>query len=140
MAQELGISRSTVQLAYDELLSRGYVQTSRRGGTRIIAVGESIISQHVESKENIQLPKKSNFEKASDQMEEWLTINRGHDNMDIDFCHHEPFVDEQFHKVWKRSFLKAMKHFNMKNWGTVHLSDYWKPAFKFNIILNWKEG
>ena len=35
LAQELSISRSSVQIAYEELQSRGYVTTSRRGGTRV---------------------------------------------------------------------------------------------------------
>ncbi|MEH7800944.1 winged helix-turn-helix domain-containing protein [Bacillus pumilus] len=37
LAQELNVSRSTIQLAYDELLARGYVSTSRRGGTKVIS-------------------------------------------------------------------------------------------------------
>ncbi|GIN87326.1 putative HTH-type transcriptional regulator YdeL [Heyndrickxia sporothermodurans] len=117
MAQELGVSRSTVQLAYDELISRGYAQTYRRGGTRIIATGETDISRKLEEKECLQLPININFEKASEQMEEWLSANSAHDNIQIDFRHHEPFVDEQFLKVWKQSYLKAMKDFDLKNWG-----------------------
>ena len=35
LSQELSISRSSVQIAYEELQSRGYVTTSRRGGTRV---------------------------------------------------------------------------------------------------------
>ena len=35
LAQELSISRSSVQIAYEELQSRGYVETSRRGGTKV---------------------------------------------------------------------------------------------------------
>ena len=38
LAQELSISRSSVQIAYEELQSRGYVNTSRRGGTRVCEI------------------------------------------------------------------------------------------------------
>src|SRR3954453_8623621 len=38
LAQELSISRSSVQIAYEELQSRGYVTTSRRGGTRVCGI------------------------------------------------------------------------------------------------------
>ena len=38
LAQELSISRSSVQIAYEELQSRGYVITSRRGGTRVCEI------------------------------------------------------------------------------------------------------
>ena len=35
LAQQLGVSRSTIQIVYDELLTRGYTVTSGRGGTRV---------------------------------------------------------------------------------------------------------
>ena len=42
LAQELSISRSSVQIAYEELQSRGYVTTSRRGGTRVCDIIQNI--------------------------------------------------------------------------------------------------
>ena len=38
LAQELSISRSSVQIAYEELQSRGYVTYIRRGGTRVCEI------------------------------------------------------------------------------------------------------
>lgn len=35
LAHMVGVSRSTIQIVYEELLSRGYTVTSRRGGTRV---------------------------------------------------------------------------------------------------------
>ncbi|MEG0386649.1 MAG: GntR family transcriptional regulator, partial [Solibacillus sp.] len=35
LAQQLGVARSTVQTMYEELFSRGYTITSRRGGTQV---------------------------------------------------------------------------------------------------------
>jgi len=35
LAQLIGVSRSTIQSVYEELFSRGYTVTSRRGGTRV---------------------------------------------------------------------------------------------------------
>src|SRR3982751_5537825 len=42
LSQELSISRSSVQIAYEELQSRGYVSTSRRGGTRVCDIIQNI--------------------------------------------------------------------------------------------------
>ncbi|MDG3044131.1 GntR family transcriptional regulator [Bacillus sp. B6(2022)] len=49
LAQELNVSRSTVQLAYDELLARGYVSTSRRGGTKVISSDHNAASPHIKT-------------------------------------------------------------------------------------------
>ncbi|MDQ0193633.1 DNA-binding transcriptional regulator YhcF (GntR family) [Paenibacillus wynnii] len=38
LAHIVGVSRSTIQIVYEELLSRGYTVTSRRGGTRVTAL------------------------------------------------------------------------------------------------------
>lgn len=35
LASLIGVSRSTIQIVYEELFSRGYTVTSRRGGTRV---------------------------------------------------------------------------------------------------------
>ncbi len=35
LAHQVGVSRSTIQIVYEELLSRGYTVTSGRGGTRV---------------------------------------------------------------------------------------------------------
>lgn len=65
LAQELNVSRSTVQLAYDELLARGYVSTSRRGGTKIISSDQYTASPPHQSEPPFSPPIRPHFEERS---------------------------------------------------------------------------
>jgi GntR family transcriptional regulator / MocR family aminotransferase len=47
LAEELGVARNTVVLAFDQLVAEGYLSTRRGGGTRVrAAVPDSLISVH----------------------------------------------------------------------------------------------
>ncbi len=136
LAQELNVSRSTVQLAYDELLARGYVSTSRRGGTKVISSDQYTASTPHQSEPPFPPPTRPHFEEAEKQMDHWLSANQFHEKLDIDFRHQEPAIDDHFQNIWKRSLMKALQRLDMKNWGYSSRMDYGKCVQKYaNIYL-----
>nr|WP_295975017.1 PLP-dependent aminotransferase family protein [uncultured Bacillus sp.] len=115
LAQELSISRSSVQIAYEELQSRGYVETSRRGGTKVCQfmheTSAITVRQSVPS-----IPPNPFLEKKNDDVGHWPDVNQD-ESAEIDFRLHEPFVDPSFQKSWRRASNSAMKKENVLNWG-----------------------
>jgi len=116
LAHMIGVSRSTIQIVYEELLSRGYTVTSRRGGTRV-----SHWRQVTESMEEIKSdgpirPSLPLLNSAVDQLHDWF---RGKEQreVDIDFSPHEPYLDGQFHKNWRQSLLHASAAMDLSNWA-----------------------
>jgi GntR family transcriptional regulator/MocR family aminotransferase len=116
LAQELGISRSTVQLAYDELVARGYVITARRGGTRIIASSQTRLTSTSNNKDHIALPFSPEFEEADEQMSAWMNINQKQ-SVEIDFRHQEPYIDDTFQNTWRRACARALRNMDNSLWG-----------------------
>lgn len=115
LAQELSISRSSVQIAYEELQSRGYVETSRRGGTRVCQlIPETDLS--LEELEVPNLPPKPFLEKKSDNINHWPKVGQD-EKAEIDFRLHEPYVDSIFQKSWRRASNAALRKEDVLNWG-----------------------
>lgn len=115
LAQELSISRSSVQIAYEELQSRGYVSTSRRGGTRVC----QLIPETVLNAEELAMPAippNPFLEKKTDDIGHWPDVNKD-EKAEIDFRLHEPYVDPGFQKSWRRASNTAMRKENLLNWG-----------------------
>jgi GntR family transcriptional regulator/MocR family aminotransferase len=115
LAQELSISRSSVQIAYEELQSRGYVATSRRGGTKVC----ELIPETNLAEEELAvpvIPPNPFLEKKTDMVEHWPDLNQD-DKAEIDFRLHEPYVDHSFQKSWRRASNTAMRKENVLNWG-----------------------
>lgn len=116
LAHMVGVSRSTIQIVYEELLSRGYTVTSRRGGTRI-----SDWNQVTESTKEIITdgpipPTLPLLNSAVDQLHDWF---RGKEQreVDIDFSPHEPYLDDQFQKNWRQSLLHASAEMDLSSWA-----------------------
>ncbi|MNH96212.1 HTH-type transcriptional regulatory protein GabR [compost metagenome] len=111
LAQQLGVSRSTIQIVYDELLTRGYTVTSGRGGTRVNDWIQ-IIDKCAPSLDPPQLPE---LPLLVEQSQHWF---RSKDNQEsvIDFSPYQPFVDTQLLKVWRKSYLNASSQFNVSSW------------------------
>ncbi|MEC0093711.1 MocR-like pyridoxine biosynthesis transcription factor PdxR [Paenibacillus macquariensis] len=116
LAHMVGVSRSTIQIVYEELLSRGYTITSRRGGTRV-----SQWNQVTESTKEIITdgpipPSLPLLNSAVDQLHDWF---RGKEQreVDIDFSPHEPYLDGQFQKNWRQSLLHASAEMDESNWA-----------------------
>ncbi|HHY73594.1 MAG TPA: PLP-dependent aminotransferase family protein [Bacillus bacterium] len=116
LALLVGVSRSTIQIVYEELFSRGYTVTNRRGGTRVSEWGyktnssESIITQGPSTPE---LPM---LNSAVDLLHSWFRVKESQ-NVEIDFCPHEPYLDEHFQKNWRQSFLQASSKAELARWG-----------------------
>lgn len=115
LAQELSISRSSVQIAYEELQSRGYVATSRRGGTRVCQImPENAGCQPQQSVPVI--PANPLFEETNKRVDHWPDLNQD-EKPQIDFRLHVPYIDSTFQKSWRRASNTAMKEENVFDWG-----------------------
>lgn len=140
LAQELNVSRSTVQLAYDELLARGYVSTSRRGGTKVISSDQYTASPPHQSEPPFSPPTRPHFEEAEKQMDHWLSANQFHEKLDIDFRHQEPAIDAHFQNIWKRSLMKALQRLDMKDWGYSSSHGLWEVRSEIRQYLSVERG
>ncbi|QJD85621.1 MocR-like pyridoxine biosynthesis transcription factor PdxR [Cohnella herbarum] len=116
LAHMVGVSRSTIQIVYEELLSRGYTVTSRRGGTRVSHW------KHVAKPTNENMtngptpPSLPLLDSAVDLLHDWF---RGKEQRkaDIDFSPHEPYLDGQFQKNWRQSLLQASADMDLSSWA-----------------------
>ncbi|KOY80756.1 PLP-dependent aminotransferase family protein [Lysinibacillus macroides] len=116
LALLVGVSRSTIQIVYEELFSRGYTMTNWRGGTRVSEWGyKTQVSQAV-FPQGPSAPELPLLNAAVDELNSWL---RGKENqqVEIDFSPHEPYLDEHFQKIWRQSFLQASTEVDLINWG-----------------------
>src|SRR3954452_19823879 len=94
LARELSISRSSVQIAYEELQSRGYVTTSRRGGTRICNIlADEEFTQTTSSTPII--PAKPLLEEETKRVDHWPDLKK-EEKAEIDFRLHLPYIDSTF--------------------------------------------
>ena len=111
LAQQLGVSRSTVQIVYDELLTRGYTVTSGRGGTRV----NDWIRITDKCSPSLDPPRLPELPLMVEQSQQWF---RSKDNQEsvIDFSPYQPFVDTQLLKAWRKSYLNASSQFNVSSW------------------------
>lgn len=116
LAVLVGVSRSTIQLVYEELFSRGYTVTNRRGGTRVSEWGYKTNSSQKVISQGPTMPKLPLLHSSVHDLKNWL---RGKENQDveIDFSPHEPYLDELFQKNWRKSFLQASSDEDLTSWG-----------------------
>ncbi|SDE22698.1 GntR family transcriptional regulator / MocR family aminotransferase [Paenibacillus sp. UNCCL117] len=116
LAHMLGVSRSTIQIVYEELLSRGYTVTSGRRGTRV-SHWKQITEQAKETATDGPVPPSLPLlNSAVDHLHDWF---RGKEQreVDIDFSPHEPYMDGQFQKNWRQSLLHASAAMDLSDWG-----------------------
>lgn len=116
LAQLVGVSRSTIQIVYEELFSRGYTVTSRRGGTRVSEWSQVTTSSKENGTQGPIPPELPILNSAVGQLQNWFR-GKEHQNVDIDFSPHEPYLDEQFHKNWRQSFLQASAAMDLTSWA-----------------------
>ncbi len=115
LAQELSISRSSVQIAYEELQSRGYVETSRRGGTKVCPlIPETDLA--LDELSVPVIPPNPFLENKTDKVEHWPDVAQD-EKAEIDFRLHEPYVDPGFQNSWRRASNAAMRKENLLTWG-----------------------
>ena len=81
LALLVGVSRSTIQIVYEELFSRGYTVTNRRGGTRVSEWGyKNRTSEEMRSRGK-STPELPLLNAEVDQLQIWL---RGKENQNIE--------------------------------------------------------
>lgn len=115
LAQQLEVSRSTVQIVYEELLTRGYTVTSRRGGTRVNHWNQ-FTGKRKEDTPPLVPPQIPELPLLVDQSQQWF---RSKDNREsaIDFSPYQPYLDTQFQKTWRKSYLNASSELNVSSWS-----------------------
>ncbi|MFD0711596.1 PLP-dependent aminotransferase family protein [Paenibacillus sp. GCM10027626] len=115
LAQLLGVSRSTIQIVYEELFSRGYTETSTRSGTRVVEWSYvPVPAENVASRGPVP-PELPLLNVAVSQMNSWFR-GKEYRNVEIDFSPHEPYLDEHFQKKWRQSFLQASAETDLASW------------------------
>ena len=116
LALLVGVSRSTIQIVYEELFSRGYTVTSRRGGTRISDwTSRTSFTENVTSRGPIT-PELPHLNDAVSHLQSWFR-GKEHREVEIDFTPHEPYLDQQFQTNWRHSFLQASKQTDLASWA-----------------------
>ncbi|WP_152392732.1 MocR-like pyridoxine biosynthesis transcription factor PdxR [Paenibacillus guangzhouensis] len=116
LAQLIGVSRSTIQIVYEELFSRGYTITSRRGGTRVSDWTYATRPSLDTATHGPVLPDLPLLNDAIGHLHSWFG-DRVHQEVEIDFSPHEPYIDEQFQQIWRRSFLQASVSTELDHWS-----------------------
>ncbi|WP_155591190.1 PLP-dependent aminotransferase family protein [Lysinibacillus cavernae] len=116
LALLVGVSRSTIQIVYEELFSRGYTVTNWRGGTRVSEWGYKTNSVEEVISHGPTTPQLPLLNSAVDELNSWLR-GKENQNVEIDFSPHEPYLDEHFRKIWRQSFLQASSGADLTNWG-----------------------
>jgi GntR family transcriptional regulator / MocR family aminotransferase len=115
LSRELSISRSSVQIAYEELQSRGYVMTSRRGGTRVCEIMPN--SDNYQRKQSVPtIPPNPFLEENTERVDHWPDM-KNVEKADIDFRLHVPYIDPTFQNSWRRASNTAMKEEHVLDWG-----------------------
>ncbi|MCR8844443.1 PLP-dependent aminotransferase family protein [Paenibacillus sp. SC116] len=116
LAHMLGVSRSTIQIVYEELLSRGYTVTSRRGGTRVSDWNQVTSLTKEIVTDGPSPPSLPLLDSAVGHLHDWLR-GKEQQEVEIDFTPHEPYLDEQFQKNWRRSLIHASTEMDVSNWA-----------------------
>ncbi|MFC4306432.1 PLP-dependent aminotransferase family protein [Cohnella boryungensis] len=116
LALLIGVSRSTIQIVYEELFSRGYTVTSRRGGTRVSEWAYATRPSEEAATEGPVPPELPLLNAAIGHLHSWFG-DKKHRKVEIDFSPHEPYLDEHFQKNWRQSFLQASAETELDNWA-----------------------
>ncbi|QDQ02259.1 PLP-dependent aminotransferase family protein [Lysinibacillus fusiformis] len=116
LALLVGVSRSTIQIVYEELFSRGYTVTNWRGGTRVSEWGYQNNTAEEVIPQGPSTPELPLLNAAVDQLNSWFR-GKEQQNVKFDFSPHEPYLDEHFRKIWRQSFLQASAETDLVNWG-----------------------
>jgi len=116
LALLIGVSRSTIQIVYEELFSRGYTVTSRRGGTRVSEWTYASRPTEEAAPQGPIPPDLPLLNAAVGHLHGWFG-DKQHRHVEIDFSPHEPYLDDQFQKNWRQSFLQASSETDLDNWA-----------------------
>ena len=116
LALLVGVSRSTIQIVYEELFSRGYTVTNLRGGTRVSEWGYKTNTSQEVFPQGPSTPELPLLNAAVEQLNSWFR-GKEKQHVEFDFSPHEPYLDEHFRKIWRQSFLQASAEADLVDWG-----------------------
>ncbi|HIW34511.1 MAG TPA: PLP-dependent aminotransferase family protein [Candidatus Paenibacillus intestinavium] len=139
LAELIGVSRSTIQSVYEELFSRGFTVTSRRGGTR---VSEWMYKPGPEDEvpaEGPVPPELPLLNSAIGHLQSWFG-DKKNSKAKIDFNPHEPYLDEQFLLNWRKSFLQASTEAPLDSWAYGNAYGYLPLREQIQRYLSLERG
>lgn len=139
LAEQVGVSRSTIQIVYEELFSRGYTVTSRRGGTRISDWTYLSSFRDANSEQEPASPELPDLKDALGQFQNWFRGKPEHP-VHIDFTPHEPYLDEQFQKNWRHAFNKAAAANDVSVWSYGNTFGYLPLREQIQRYLSLERG
>ncbi len=130
LAHQVGVSRSTIQIVYEELLSRGYTVTSGRGGTRVSHWNPVTEPAKPPMAPGPVPPSLPLLHSAVNQLQDWFGA-KGNRQATIDFTPHEPYLDGQFQKNWRQALHHASAAMSLSDWA--YGDPYGLPALREQI-------
>ncbi|MZQ86444.1 aminotransferase class I/II-fold pyridoxal phosphate-dependent enzyme [Paenibacillus sp. 5J-6] len=116
LALQLGVSRSTIQLVYEELLARGFIVTSRRGGTRVSSSWSHVKEIPTPLPDGPVLPSLPHLTSSIHLLHDWLKGEEAGE-ISIDFSPHEPYIDDVFQKLWRQTYHHASACMRPSDWA-----------------------
>lgn len=116
LALLIGVSRSTIQIVYEELFSRGYTTTSRRGGTRVSEWTYATRPSEEAPSQGPVPPELPILNDSIGHLHSWFG-DKNNRKIDIDFSPHVPYLDEHFKKNWRHSFLQTSAETDLDSWA-----------------------
>jgi GntR family transcriptional regulator/MocR family aminotransferase len=138
-ALQLGVSRSTVQIVYEELFSRGYTVTSRRGGTRVNQRIRAVSPLEDGEIKGPDLPDLPFLHVSIGHLHSWFG-NKESVNPEIDFSPHVPYLDEQFQRNWRQSYLQASTGTDLNIWAYGDAKGYLPLREQIQRYLSFERG
>ncbi|NTU31479.1 PLP-dependent aminotransferase family protein [Brevibacillus sp. HB1.1] len=139
LASLIGVSRSTIQIVYEELFSRGYTVTSRRGGTRVSEWTYATRPSEDVATEGPVPPELPLLNATIGHLHGWFG-DKDSRKVEIDFSPHEPYLDEHFQKNWRRSFLQASTETNLDSWAYGNAYGYQPLREQIQRYLSLERG
>ena len=133
LAEELGVSRNTVLLAYDRLIAEGYLQTRAAKGTFVSndLPDASIVNRLHDEPSRSAVASASRRRPVVFRGRVQRRVTRNRDTVSIDFWGSRPNPDCFPLNAWRRSMLRKLAH------AGTSLTEYGDPAglFEFRQAL-----
>jgi len=128
LANELGISRSTVMIAYDQLLSEGYIEGRVGSGTWVTSMlpEEMLQSRPIKGQALRNVPKHNPLSKRGERLVSALPSVRAHQGPPnlLPFRIASPDLASFPFEIWTRLLAKYSRHPSPDLFGYAHAAGY----------------
>ncbi|PYE47964.1 PLP-dependent aminotransferase family protein [Paenibacillus barcinonensis] len=138
LAAQIGVSRSTIQIVYEELFSRGYTVTSGRGGTRVSHSMHPARSSDVMPSGPVP-PALPLVHESIAKLHGWFGDHLT-PQPDIDFSPHEPYIDDTFAQSWRKAYLQVSAVPRLDSWSYGNARGYLPLREQIQRYLSLERG